>query len=98
METATLVTATKPVAPEVVVDAIPDELKALPRWVGWRYQLRGDKWQKPPVSCRSGQPADTTNPADWTTFDKAIAAYRKRQSIAGIGFVFIDDDPYSGVD
>jgi putative DNA primase/helicase len=90
--------STKPVALEIAEGGIPREVKALNSWVGWRYERRDDKWMKPPVSPRTGLQIDVTDPASWTTFKEAIAAYRRRRDIEGIGFAFADDDPYSGID
>jgi putative DNA primase/helicase len=89
----------KPVAPEVHVDSIPDELKALKRWVGWRHEYRDDKakWDKVPVSCHSGRRADITDPVTWSSFDEVVA-YVNGRNADGIGFVFDETDPYAGVD
>jgi primase-polymerase (primpol)-like protein len=61
---------------------IPAELKALRRWVCWRAQDA--------VDCRTGGPADLTDPATWATFEKALACYRE-QGLDGIGFVLTGD-------
>jgi putative DNA primase/helicase len=94
----------RPVAPIPNIDAVPAELRALPQWVCWRYELNKDrtKWTKIPR--RETCYASHSDPATWTTFDEAVAAYRRRAErtgsarLDGIGFVFSADDPYVGVD
>lgn len=77
-------------------DRIPAELKALNQWVCWKLIPReGLKPIKLPVNAFSGEPADTTDPATWCSFE--VAATRSLQ-YAGIGFVFSKDDPYCGID
>src|SRR4051812_48536761 len=89
-------TEERPVSPNLLIDAIPEELKALARWVGWMYQLRDAKWAKTPVSCHTGRAASVTDPASWGTFEEAYGFFRRRGGkIAGIGFVFAQEDPYT---
>lgn len=78
--------------------AIPAELKERPQWVGWKWEQRGDKWTKVPVNARTGRNAATNDPATWTDFETAHTYAATRTNIAGIGFVFAEDDPYAGVD
>lgn len=78
------------------VDAIPESLKKLDQWVCWKYEKRGGKPTKVPVSA-SGQLASSTDPATWSTFDVACAAVKAR-GFAGIGFVFAESDPFVGID
>src|SRR5437773_11517268 len=70
--------------------AIPAELRAIPRWVNWRYGGTGDKRTKEPFNPHSpGHHASTTDPTTWSTFDHVVTV-----AVAtglGIGFVFIDD-------
>jgi putative DNA primase/helicase len=80
----------------VQADAIPNELKAIPRWVCWKYEKKDGTWRKPPINCRTGKKADVTDSASWATFDQALAYYRKHR-LAGIGFV-LNGDGYCGVD
>src|SRR4051794_32368531 len=86
----------RPVAPVVAVENIPHELRDLPRWVAWRYERREPKWEKVPIG-PTGRRASTTDPATWSTFEAALAAYRERR-LAGIGFVFAEGDPFTGID
>ena len=80
----------RPVALPVAPDRIPGELKAIPNWVGWRYEWRVDKrgegkWTKPPHHVDGGL-ASSTDPATWTRFEEALAAY-ERGGFDGVGLV-----------
>jgi putative DNA primase/helicase len=66
--------------------ALPAELKALRRWILWRFQTRDDKRTKVPYGI-TGRCASTTNPATWSSFDDTYAA-SGRVRADGIGFVF----------
>ena len=82
------------------LDAIPDELKARPRWMLWKYKLQpGDtKPAKMPVSAVTGKAGSSTNPKTWTTFDAAAAALAgTKPGSHGIAFVF-DGDGVAGFD
>jgi putative DNA primase/helicase len=83
------------------VDAIPRELRELPQWVGWRRERRNGKWTKAPYQAarpaRRARRASTTDPATWSSFEEARAAFETGAG-DGIGFVFTADDPYAGVD
>src|SRR5687767_8046708 len=78
--------AQRPQGPEVQVANVPEELRALPRWVGWRYERRDDKWTKVPISCLTDERGDITKPATWATFEEALG-YSRSDGIDGIGFV-----------
>ena len=68
----------RPTALPVNVLSIPDDLKAMPRWVLWRNVHRtksnGKVWTKMPFTTM-GSAASSTNPATWCTFDEAAYAY-----------------------
>lgn len=77
---------------------IPDELKALNQWLCWRYvEVDGDKPTKVPYNPRTGFPASVTNQQDWSPFLYALEAAQSGK-YDGIGFVFTDKDPYTGID
>ena len=87
-------------------DTIPEALRATPRWVGWRLEVRDGKPTKVPYIATDATPrASTTDPATWTDFTTALATYQEG-ALDGIGFVLgdgffgldIDDcrDPASG--
>ena len=69
----------------VVAENIPAELKATPQWVVWKYFFR-DKWTKPPFNAHTGNLAATNDPATWSNYETAEAAYRNG-GFDGIGFV-----------
>jgi hypothetical protein len=85
--------------------AIPDELKALPQWVGWRLEERageagsGAKRTKVPYVARLGAPSGThakvDDPTTWAPFNEALA---RSGDFDGLGFVLTANDPFVGVD
>jgi primase-polymerase (primpol)-like protein len=78
---------------------IPKELKDCKQWVIWKIEVKDDKLTKVPY--RADTPnirASTTNPKSWSTFDQATFTLKNEKDIAGIGFVFSEDDPYVGID
>ena len=76
------------------VENIPAEMKALPQWVLWRGEPRGEKISKVPYRL-DGRRASSTNPDDWTTFDRAVSAASR---FSGIGFVFRAGGGIVGID
>lgn len=60
-------TSTKPEALTVDTANIPADLKALVRWLRWRYQLneKRTKWTKPPIGT-------STDPTTWISFGQAL--------------------------
>jgi hypothetical protein len=84
---------------------IPDDLKAIPRWVGWCYIEEIDSetgevdWDKPPLNGHTGGRASSTNPATWCPFEVALEAY-KRDRLDGVGFVLHLDENHNlvGID
>ena len=80
-------------------ELIPDELKALPRWVCWRSIPKATKdghtkLSKEPINPRTGGLAQSNNPQTWTDFETAAAA---SVDYAGIGFMFAGSG-YVGID
>jgi putative DNA primase/helicase len=78
------------------LSSIPDELKARKQWVNWLRVQRRDYtgrliYTKRPVS-PDRDPASTTDPSTWSTFEAAVEAGMP------IGYVFSPDDPYTGID
>jgi len=76
---------------------IPDELKRLHHWVGWRWERRGDEWTKVPINTRTRGRARPNSRQTWGTFEGALE-YAESERLAGVGFVFSPDDPFVGVD
>jgi hypothetical protein len=89
-----------PQALEPRPEHIPATLAALPQWVCWRYDVRGEKWTKVPIEAATGNDAKTTDSATWCSFEDAVAIYRACQEdgLAGVGFVFARDGGLAGVD
>jgi hypothetical protein len=78
-------------------DLVPEELRGLKRWVGFRYKWNGHKWKKPPHSPLDGHAIGATpeHRDHFLTYDEALAgAIRNR--LDGVGFVLEDGD--AGVD
>jgi putative DNA primase/helicase len=80
-------------------DLIPEELKAVPHWMPWKFGNKPDKKGKfPKIPCDAkGYGKDYTNPANWMTSEQAVASCNGCQ-FDGIGYVFSEDDPFTGVD
>ncbi len=101
----------RPVPLQVEPLRIPAELQERRQWVVWKYGLRDGAWTKIPYQVDGRTRAESDNPKTWTTFTRALRAYRDTvraeireggtrfvHDIDGIGFMFADDDPYFGVD
>lgn len=72
----------------MTAEAIPDEMKALPHWVVWRYITREGKPTKVPFDPkRPSQNAKANDPSTWGTFQQALTAHQ-RKGFEGIGFQF----------
>jgi hypothetical protein len=76
---------------------IPEELRTSPSWVLWKKEHRDRKPTKVLYQV-NGSRASTTDPATWTTFKKALQAYKENGIFDGLGFVFHEDNPYCGAD
>lgn len=67
------------------------------QWVIWRYCLVNNQWKKPPFNPASGRAAKTTDRSTWGTFSQALYQLETGR-YHGIGFVFSDEDPFTGTD
>jgi hypothetical protein len=91
----------KPNGLPLLAEGIPEELRALSRWVPWRYEWKPDKkgggtWAKVPLSAKTGRAADCNKPGSWGTFEHSLKLLEA--GIAdGIGFAFADGG-YVGLD
>ena len=91
-------TWTTPTLLRVDAAAIPDELKVLRQWVGWRLEPRNGRNAKVPYQAsRPDLLAKVDDPKTWAPFDVAMKAYSDGL-FDGIGFVFSSEDPYCGID
>lgn len=79
---------------------IPEPLRARPQWLVWKYGKANanGKRAKVPFSPTTGTAASTTNPATWSTFEQARAAYQAGRGYTGIGYVLTQDDPFTFID
>jgi putative DNA primase/helicase len=70
---------------------IPAALRAMDRWVGWRYGRKGDRPKPPkiPINPRNGRRASVTNPGTWGRFIDAVGI-RRALGLEGLGFVLGD--------
>ena len=73
----------KPTVLEVIPENIPAELKAIPNWMCWCYELRQSnqgewKWTKPPLQVNSRY-ARSDQPRTWTTFERVLEHYLYRR-------------------
>jgi hypothetical protein len=76
---------------------IPAALKAVRRWVNWKWVRRKGKWTKPPVDPKTGRFAKSTDASTWATFAEAVAYLQAHPDrVDGIGFVL--GDGYAGCD
>lgn len=81
-------------------DAVPAALKARDQWVTWLFEedpKHPEKPKKVPYNPKTGRRAESTNAQTWASFGVAVKAARQRQH-SGVGYVFIKDDPYTGID
>lgn len=85
-----------PVPDPVIQSNIPEELKEIHQWVGWRYEWNGKKWTKPPYH-PSGYKANKMNPDHYSDFSDVLAAYEEG-GFSGIGFILTKDDPFVAID
>ncbi len=83
-----------------IIENIPEQLTERPQWVNWRLEERDGKMTKIPYTPGTERRASSTDLASWRTFSEALAAYRAGDPMLydGIGYMFCDACPYSGVD
>lgn len=78
---------------------IPVELKGLQQWVCWRkFSRRVGQVAKVPICPVTGRYASVSDPTTWGSFSQVVAYQSSNSSIAGVGFVFSENDSYVGVD
>lgn len=89
-----ILTAEKAPSHEIDFDKIPQFLKALPRWVNWKWSQVGKKWTKVPVHPK-GYNASSTDQSTWSDFATVVQANLDHGY--GVGFVF-NNDGLVGID
>lgn len=80
------------------VCGIPEEMMEYRNWVVWKHEARDGKKTKIPYSAITYEKASSTDPKTWASYDDTIAALASGKGYTGIGFVFSDNVPYSGID
>ncbi len=73
------------------------EMQAYPHFVVWRYTELDGKIKKPPYNPSTGTLATSIDPHTWGTLEQAVTAL-KTGRYNGLGFVFSEDDPFTGID
>lgn len=77
-------------------EMIPAQMKDRMQWVVWKLEQNKGKPTKIPYQI-NGSKAISTNPATWTSYDKAIDTFNDGQ-YNGIGYVLTSNDEYIGID
>ncbi|MBI5258368.1 MAG: hypothetical protein HY855_17820 [Burkholderiales bacterium] len=88
---------TIPFDAERIRSNVPPELADASQWVCWRLVTREGKLTKQPMQA-FGDPAKANDPATWCDLTTALQAAERTKRLAGVGFVFSDDDPFCGID
>src|SRR2546421_558092 len=73
------------------------ELTPYPQFVVWKYTVEQKKLKKRPFNPRTHVPARTNDPSTWTDANVALNALATGR-YNGIGFVFAESDPFTGID
>lgn len=76
---------------------LPVELREYPQWVLWWLEQRHQRATKVPYQ-PSGRRASVSDPATWISFEDACDVYGSDKQWDGIGFVFTEHDPFTGID
>src|SRR5712692_4188869 len=80
---------------------VPADLGSFDSWIVWREEpprSAGAKPGKIPVNPLTLANASTANPASWAPQVAAIASFESDERLAGVGFVFSESDPFTGLD
>ncbi len=99
MSTSTTTLPQKPTPMPVMPDNIPQDLKQVAQWIGWKWvpKDKKDGYTKPPFDLSGRHKVSKTDPQNHHEFEQALAAYDAGR-LDGIGFCFMDDDPFAGID
>ncbi|MDD4113225.1 MAG: phage/plasmid primase, P4 family, partial [Herbinix sp.] len=76
---------------------IPQDLKEINNWVGFKIIQSDGKDKKIPVNPNTGKNAKVNQPSTWGTYTEAIKSV-SQYSLDGIGFVFTLASGYIGID
>jgi hypothetical protein len=85
---------------EPIWQSIPQDLKNLDQWVVWKLEHPPNRAKptKPPYDPKTGKNAKSNDPTTWSTFETAQRAFLKNPQWDGVGFMFINDKKYTGID
>src|SRR5437588_312621 len=73
------------------------ELLPYSQFVVWKYTVENMKLKKRPYNPKTHGPAKTNDPTTWTDVNVALKALATGR-YNGIGFVFAENDPFTGTD
>src|SRR5438132_10343189 len=73
------------------------ELTPYPQFVVWKYTVEHGKLKKRPFNPRTYTAARTNDPSTWTRVEHSLHALATGR-YNGIGFVFAEADPFTGID
>ncbi len=85
VENATGNPSEKPTPLPVIAENIPEPLKRVRQWAGWKYENQKGKWKKPPFQTDGVRYAKSDDSTTWTDFETAYNAYRSG-IVDGISF------------
>ena len=80
---------------KLVADNIPASLKSRKQWLCWRWEWSGKKWDKPPYSAITQKKCNSED--GLASFEECLALANDK-TFDGIGFRFLEEDPYIGID
>ena len=78
-------------------ETIPTELKEIPRWVNWRYEMKGVTMTKVPLAAKLDQAGNIMDHSNHRSFEVAFGRYQDK-NLSGIGFVLDESDNILGLD
>src|SRR5438105_1835675 len=73
-----------------IPDKVPQQLREIPQWVLWRYEVRDGRSTKIPYQA-SGVKADVSDPLTWSSYE-ALFEVSKTGKFNGLGFVLTGDN------
>ena len=86
-----------PERPEAPLILVLEALSPYEHFVTWKYAEIQGKPRKLPYDPKTGHLASSTNPRTWGSLDQAQKALSTGR-YNGLGFVFSEDDPFTGID
>jgi hypothetical protein len=92
-------TTHEPLTPlEIELLPIPANLRDIPQWGAWRYEVQGCKPKKPAFRAKT-QKLDPSKPEQWLSLEAAVALVTTPDNgFEGLGFCFGGTAPTCGID